>query len=257
MVVTTVLQIPHIILRAGISAEIKRIIEAERTSAIAAFEAIKEIFDGTDTKLRHVIRQGHCGEEICELAANENVELVVIGAKGRSTLDRLLLGSTSDYVSNHAKCSVLVVRPSEIQRENQRFQITIGYHDTEAARRAVEEFKQANWTIQTEVHLVSTISLLSSFQTEIVVDTDSIVQAATHALLEAKDSLAQLGINATTQLIKADHIADSLVEYAEQHRCDLMVVGQNQNNRLGRMLMGSVSRFVMRYASCSVWITRN
>ena len=83
------------------------------------------------------------------------------------------------------------------------------------------------------------------------------MQAATHALLEAKDSLAQSGINATTHLIEADHIADSLVEYADQHTYELMVVGQNQNNRLGRMLMGSLSRFVMRYASCSIWNTRN
>ena len=101
------------------------------------------------------------------------------------------------------------------------------------------------------------ISLVSSFQTEIVVDTDKIEQSANETLLEAKGCLAESGIEATTHLIEADHIADSLVTYTEKHRCDLLVVGENQHKVLSRILMGSISRFVMRYAPCSLWISRN
>ncbi len=257
LVVVTVLQVPYIVLRAGTSVQQEKMIAAERASAVVAFEEIKKIFDHTDSKLRHVTREGHCGKEICELAVNENAELIVTGAKGRSTIERTLLGSTSDYVAHHAPCSVLVARSTESKDPTTNFQIVIGYQTTEAAKHALEEFRLANWQIQSDVHLVSAISLLSSFQTEIVVDTEKIQQTANDALLEARASLSQSGIDATTHLIEADHIADSLVDYAEQHACDLLVVGENQHNILSRIIMGSVSRFVLRYAPCSVWISRN
>ena len=262
LVVVTVLQVPYNILRAGTSIQQEKMIAAERAAAVVAFEEIKKIFEHSDSKLRHVTREGHCGKEICELAANENAELIVTGAKGRSTIERTLLGSTSDYVAHHAPCSVLVARSAESKDLTSKdpttnFQIVIGYQTTEASKHALEEFRLANWQIQSDVHLVSAISLLSSFQTEIVVDTEKIQQTTNDALLEAKASLSQSGIDATTHLIEADHIADSLVDYAEQHACDLLVVGENQHNILSRIIMGSVSRFVLRYAPCSVWISRN
>ncbi len=257
LIVVTVLQVPYMILRAGTSVQQEEMIAAERTSAVTAFEEIKKIFEHSDSKLRHVTREGHSGKEICELAANEDVELLVTGAKGRSTIDRVLLGSTSDYVAHHAPCSVLVARSAESKVPKTNFQIVIGYNNTAAANHALEEFQIGNWKIQSDVHLVSAISLLSAFQTEIVVDTEKVQQTANEALLEAKASLSQSGIDATTHLIDAHHIADSLVDYTKTHACDLLIVGENQHNLLSRIIMGSVSRFVLQHAPCSVWISRN
>lgn len=257
LVVITVLQLPSIILRTGTGVQREEMIAAERKSAVAAFEEIKSIFEYSGNQFRHVTREGHCGKEICDLAASEKFELIVTGAKGRSTIERTLLGSTSDYVAHHAPCSVLVARTTEAENATNNFQIVLGYQDSDAAKHAVEEFRRAHWKIDSDVHLVSAISLLSSFQTEIVVDTSKIEKAANDALLEAKATLAKSGIEATTHLIEADHVADSLVNYAEQNGCNLLVVGENQHNILTRIIMGSVSRFVLRYAPCSVWISKN
>lgn len=48
---------------------------------------------------------------IVQAAAERDVELVVIGAAGRTGLRRLLVGSVAEKVTRHAPCSVLVVRP--------------------------------------------------------------------------------------------------------------------------------------------------
>lgn len=257
LVVVTVLQVPSIVLRTGTRTQQKEMIAAEQASAVTAFEEIKKIFNNSNSKLRHVTRKGHCGKEICTLAADENAKLIVTGAQGRSTIERTLLGSTSDYVAHHAPCSVLVARPNESKDATSNFQIIIGYQDSDAAKHALEEFRLGNWKIQSDVDLVSALSLLSSFHSEIVVDTAKIKQTAHDALLEAKASLAKSGIDATTHLIEADHIADSLIDYAEQNGCDLLVVGENQHNLVSRSIMGSVSKFVLRYAPCSIWISKN
>ena len=52
------------------------------------------------------------GETIVEAAAAEGADLIVVGTHGRGPVGRLFLGSVSDYVVRHARCPVLVVRPS-------------------------------------------------------------------------------------------------------------------------------------------------
>jgi universal stress protein A len=52
-------------------------------------------------------------EEICALAVQEEVDLIVVGSHGRHGL-ALLLGSTANDVLHHAPCDVLAVRlPNE------------------------------------------------------------------------------------------------------------------------------------------------
>jgi nucleotide-binding universal stress UspA family protein len=49
-------------------------------------------------------------EAIVSNASNHNVDLIVIGTRGRTGFKKLLMGSVSSGVLNHAHCSVLVVR---------------------------------------------------------------------------------------------------------------------------------------------------
>jgi nucleotide-binding universal stress UspA family protein len=47
---------------------------------------------------------------IIDYAANKNIDLIVIGTKGRTGLKRFLMGSVANAVVQHAHCSVLLVR---------------------------------------------------------------------------------------------------------------------------------------------------
>lgn len=50
---------------------------------------------------------------ICQVAQEENMDLIVMGSRGLGAIKRLLLGSVSNYVVHHAPCSVLIVRVPE------------------------------------------------------------------------------------------------------------------------------------------------
>jgi nucleotide-binding universal stress UspA family protein len=47
---------------------------------------------------------------IIEYTDKNNIDLIVIGSKGRSIFERLLVGSLTNAVINHSRCPVLVVR---------------------------------------------------------------------------------------------------------------------------------------------------
>jgi universal stress protein A len=55
-------------------------------------------------------RTGAPGDEIIKLAEEESVDLIVMGAKGRTGFSRLLLGSAAETVVKSAPCDVLTVR---------------------------------------------------------------------------------------------------------------------------------------------------
>ena len=64
---------------------------------------------------------GLTGEELA--AFGDEVQLLVVGSRGYGPMKRLILGSTSDYLERHARCSLLVLprsagEPREIRDES-------------------------------------------------------------------------------------------------------------------------------------------
>jgi len=59
---------------------------------------------------RQLTAEGKPANEILRCAQEIGADLIVMGSRGRSNLGRIVLGSVSHRVSNHARCPVLIVR---------------------------------------------------------------------------------------------------------------------------------------------------
>ena len=59
-----------------------------------------------------VIKVGAPLVHILDYAAENNVDLIVMGTHGRTGLSRFLIGSVAERVVRHAPCPVLIIRPS-------------------------------------------------------------------------------------------------------------------------------------------------
>ncbi|EMI56060.1 universal stress protein [Rhodopirellula sallentina] len=225
-------------------------LDGEREVAEAAFRSVEEKFSGANVVLKHIMREGHPAETIIEVAKEVKPELLVLGATGHSGIARVLLGSTSDYVATHAPCSVLVIRPTGAVEGVHDLRVVIGYEDSGPSLAALEEFAEFEWGVESDVRLLS-VRYPDRFYDvpPPKVSADSVRRAA--------EQLHESAPTAKGQLIESDHIAEGLVRYAESHEVDLIVLGETPRTRLGRVLMGSLTRYVLRHAPCSVWITRN
>ncbi len=61
-------------------------------------------------RLRSVVLRGHAANEILRFAEAEAVQLIVLGRQGHSRVARFFLGSTTDRVSEHSHCTVMIVK---------------------------------------------------------------------------------------------------------------------------------------------------
>lgn len=76
------------------------------------FDMIADFWQSKNLKIKTKIATGAFSvvESIVEVADKENVDIIIIGSRGRSQFKKLLLGSVTNGVVTHAKCPVLVVK---------------------------------------------------------------------------------------------------------------------------------------------------
>jgi nucleotide-binding universal stress UspA family protein len=73
-------------------------------------KAAQKVLDTARIKHNMVIKRGHISEEIISLANKDKVDLIIMGAKGRSSFVDVLIGSVAQRVSSSAKQAVLLVK---------------------------------------------------------------------------------------------------------------------------------------------------
>lgn len=71
----------------------------------------KQAFDRGVTSVRIVLEFGSPKSLLAlDIPENENIDLIMLGATGLNTFERLLIGSSSEYIMRHAKVDILIVR---------------------------------------------------------------------------------------------------------------------------------------------------
>lgn len=92
-------------------------VAAQRTEAQANLEAVKaELAAGGVTNVTTMIRSGHPGDEIVDVANETKPDMVVIATHGRGGISRAILGSVADHVvRNTPLASVLLVRAQDAE----------------------------------------------------------------------------------------------------------------------------------------------
>ena len=64
-------------------------------------------------RMRSVFKVGHPVEELLKIAVNENVDLIVMGIKGRSDLEHVLVGSVAEKIFRRSPIPILSYRDTK------------------------------------------------------------------------------------------------------------------------------------------------
>ena len=117
LVVLYVIGVPATtVAKAGLSygheVALKEYFESAHKEADTIMDEVIRLAKAKDVKATRLIRDYAVSvvETILEEATKSNVDLIVLGTRGLTRFKKLLIGSVSSEVVNHAHCSVLIVR---------------------------------------------------------------------------------------------------------------------------------------------------
>ena len=235
---------------------IERLEAADKTKAASLFAHLKDIFDGANASIELVVSHGHIGTTIVREAEARKINLIVLGAVGHSLFERMF-GSTSDFVATHAKCSVLVVRPTGLKTAKRPIDVCIAYDETHPASAVFDQLAQFGWGTNAKIEVVSVVTVPFAYsEIPFEFDLDEIKSIRMQIVNSAADGLRELSPNVETHVIDSNHVGDGLVQFAKKKGSDIIVIGNTGGGMLSTFLLGSVSKYVLRHAQCSVWIAR-
>jgi nucleotide-binding universal stress UspA family protein len=187
--------------------------------------------------------------------AEENAAgLIVIGARGETPIERLLLGSVAERVIRYAHCSVLVARP---HAETGEVLASTDLSDPSlpaVIAAAVEATRRgATLTVVYGVEpWLDASSPTESGHPSGAVPPDRVREAAEGKLREI---LTKAQVTAET-LITAGDSAASILGAAAARKAELVVIGTRGRTGIARLALGSVAERVVEAADCSVMVVR-
>ncbi|MGB7344181.1 MAG: universal stress protein [Pirellulaceae bacterium] len=226
-------------------------------------DEVRQLLASLDENMTMLQVDGSAAHEILSCAKQIDADLIVIGARGHSAIGRVLLGSVSDSVATHAECSVLVVRP-EIEGTADdacTCRLTLAYDASESSAAAVEELKHFDWPQCSTVNILNVVTSPAFIMSEYpVLLQDHTDQAVTEARLACEKLLSELSADIkqpTSQVAVGDHVGETIIGNAKEAGSNLIMMGDTGRGFLGTLMLGSISKYVLRHADCSVWISRH
>ncbi|WP_417738058.1 universal stress protein [Rosistilla oblonga] len=245
----------------GLPAVVQSVMQEEEVALRKHLDAVCSRFENRTASTVSNLVVGPPGYEIRSEADKWNADLIVMGAVGKSMMERVVLGSVSDFVATHTASSVLVVRPPKPEAAEQPpRRIMVALDGSKDDTQLIDLLRAIQWPADAELHLVHVIEDLTLYRQDLIEHMDQHWQQERDTSQQHADEILKLAEgtigNIQTAILVDGHTGEALVKYADRHQCDLIIAGDHHRNILNRILLGSVSRYVLRYAHCSVAIAR-
>jgi nucleotide-binding universal stress UspA family protein len=184
-----------------------------------------------------VVTEGSAAKKIVETAEKQKVDLIVMGKKGQSALEKLLIGSVANHVLRHSPAPVLVTKKSRRNLAVKKILVPTDFTEEEEVER------EYAWNLAKG--LGASLTLL--YVLELFGHEFRLVEEMFRAVDEKfKKRLAKRrrGVEVSGDMTKAISAAQGIAEYAQKRRFDLIVMATCVG-RLGRFFLGSTTEKVI------------
>ncbi|WP_254533745.1 amino acid permease [Natrinema gelatinilyticum] len=176
-----------------------------------------------DIPVSGTVRIGHdVGKAILNTVSQDEIDLVLMGWRGRSHRTDYVLGSNVDQVVTQARCDVLVKRMSPTDDIDSILVPTAGGPHAQFAAEVARAIAHST-DATVEVIYVTAPGEAGADEAERILK-------RTAAVLE--------DVDVTTETIEGDDVSNTIVERAENH--DVTIVGSSREGLLQQLVFGSV-----------------
>jgi len=185
-----------------------------------------------------VLKLGRTVNKVAEVAAENDVDLIVMGSHGASGFKELFVGSNTEKVVRHSEVPVLVIKneKAEVTMNRVVFASDFVIEHKELFAKALDFFKDS----QIKPHFL-------------MVNTPSNFKATHVAEKFVADLLKEFNVTDYEFSIYNDlDVEKGILNFSERINADLIVLGTHGRRGISRFLNGSISEDLINHSSRSL-----
>lgn len=221
------------------------LIKGELARRVADFkktarEKLEKIQEDKGIRFKILIKEGTASKKIVEAAKKEKADLIVMGRKGMSAIERLFIGSVANQVLRSSGVPILLTRK---KRGKPRFKKILVPTDFSAGEEKERDFA---WKLargfSADLMLLYVLELHDyEFPPQVL---DEMFKAVLERLRK-KIRKGSAGFKLDEDVSRAVNAAVGIVDYAESRRYDLIVISTCGPGVLERFFLGSTTEKVI------------
>lgn len=214
-------------------------------------EAKKKLEKVSSTKnasFKIIVKEGSPAKKIIETAEEENVDLIVIGRRGLSAVEKLFLGSVANQTLRNSSVPVLITKKRKQKLEVKKILVPTDFSTQEEMERdfawKLAQGFDANLTL---LHVLELHDY--EFSPRVL---DEMFDAVMERLKKRKKREKE-DIKVEEEVTRAINAAIGIVDFAETHKFDLIVMSTYVQSKLERFFLGSTAEKVISYTHIPVF----
>lgn len=223
----------------------------KRQCDIAISDALK-IAKDAGISVSAVCEEGKIHEKIVDFADSGNYDLIVMGKKGMSLIEKAFVGSVTSRVIGYSRQDVLVIPfESKLSWDNILIATDGSAYSEVAAMRAIEIARK----YKSKVKILSVVDVTVEFMIRAQEVYNSLVEKAKDITNDIKAKAFSLGVGAEP-VVRDGEVYKVILDVANEYKIDMIVMGSLGKSGIKRLLMGSTTERVLGHANFPVLIVK-
>jgi nucleotide-binding universal stress UspA family protein len=228
------------------------------TSTTAAADKLKRVADelaGSGLRVESAVRRGKAADEILEQVRELAADLVIMRTRGQAGIQRALMGSVAERLLSRSDVPIIMLRPGG-RRFVRIADLLVPVDGTPGGALALASGVGLAKATGARVRLIEVVVPLkfeALTPSEYDPGWDDEAQSAAQTYVAGMVArLHSAGVVVQGDARMAPDVAGSIVQAADEHASDLIVMSTHALTGLQRALLGSVADAVVRTSACPV-----
>jgi len=213
-----------------------------------AKKRLEKIKETKEIPFKVIVKEGSPSKKIIETAEEEKADLIAIGKRGLSAIEKLFIGSVANHILRQSPIPILITKKRKTKHQVKKILVPTDFSPQEEMEREYA-WKLAS-TFDANLTLLHVLELHDyEFSPKVL---DEMFEAVLKRLKKRKKREKE-DIKVEEEVYRAINASIGVVDFAETHNFDLIVMSTYVQSKLERFFLGSTAEKVISYTNIPVF----
>lgn len=213
-----------------------------------AAEHLDSISKAEDISFRSLVKEGNAAKKIIETAEEENVDLIVMGRKGMSALERIFIGSVANQVLRNSRVPLLLTKKTTGGPRFNKILVPTDFSEHEDIER--------DFAWKLAKGLDAALTLLHVLELHDYEFSPRVLEEMMGEILKrikGRKRSEKEDVEVTEDVTRAVNASLGIMDYAAAHAYDLIVMSTCGPGAVERFFLGSTTEKVIAHSPIPIF----